>query len=82
MKHIYCKLPNGELVSKRDVDRAMETINKLMNGFTLVELSDDELFAKGNKVEAVMHFHNKHNVGLVEAKAAIEFLREEDEHNG
>lgn len=75
--NLYCKLVNGDLVPKRTVDNAVELFERLKNGFTIVELTDEELFAKGNYVDAVKRFHDKHNVGLAEAKAAIDFLREE-----
>lgn len=73
----YCKLSNGELVSKAKVDAALELVAKLKGGYSIVELSDNELFTKGNKVEAIKYFMNKHNVSLAEAKEAIEFMRGE-----
>lgn len=79
---IYCKLSNGNLVSKRHVDKAMELINSLRDGFVLVDIDDDELFSKGDKLDAIQRFREKYDTGLLEAKAAIEFLREEDKHNG
>jgi ribosomal protein L7/L12 len=74
----YCKLANGDLVSKERVDNAIQLIARLTDGFTVVELSDEELFQKGNKFDAIKRFHEKHKVGLVEAKAAIEHLRGEE----
>ena len=76
--HLYCKLSNGNIVPKHKVDDAMELIASLKNGFAVVELSDEELFSNGNKIDAIRCFMNKHNTGLAEAKAAIEHLRGED----
>ena len=76
--NMYCKLTNGNFVSKREVDKAIEVIASLKDGFTVVELTDEELFEKGNKVDAIRRFREKHDVGLVEAKAAIEHLRGEE----
>ena len=73
--HIHYQLANGNLVSKARVDRARELLNSLMDGFTVTELADDELFVKGDKVEAVMRYHKKYNCGAVEEKAAIEQMR-------
>lgn len=76
--NIYCQLANGILIPKRRVEDAINLFNSLQDGFTIVELTDEELFAKGNKFDAIKRFHNKHKVGLAEAKAAIEHLRGED----
>lgn len=76
--HIHYQLANGTLVSKARVDRARELLNNLMYGFTVTELTDDELFAKGDEVEAVMRYHRKYNCGAAEAKAAIKQLRNEN----
>lgn len=76
--NLYCKFANGDMVSKRRVDDAIELVARLANGFTVVELSDEELFSKGNKFDAIKRFYEKHHVGLAEAKAAIEHLRGED----
>ena len=73
----YCKLSNGELVPERTVDAALELVVKLKGGFTVVELSEDEVIAKGTKLDAIRSFMHKHNVSLAEAKEAIEFLRGE-----
>ena len=75
--NLYCKLPSGTLISKRSVDRAIETLDSLRNGFTIVEVSDEELFTNGSKIDAIVRFREKHDVGLAEAKAAIDFLRGE-----
>ena len=76
--NVYYKLANGELMSKLIVDDAIELIARLANGFEVVELSDEELFANGNKIAAIERFREKHNVRFAEAKAAIEHLRGED----
>ena len=73
----YCKLSNGELIPERTVDNALELVVKLKGGFSIVELSDDEIIMKGTKLDAILSFRRKHNVGLAEAKAAIEYLRGE-----
>lgn len=73
----YCKLSNGELVAKRTVDSALELVAKLNGGYSVVELSDDEVIAKGTKFDAILCFRDKHNVTLTEAKEAIEYLRGE-----
>ena len=74
-KHLYCRLGNGELVPKRRVEAAIELIAKLQNGFEVVQLTDEELFAKGESVDAVLRFHEKHDTSVREAKYAIDFLR-------
>lgn len=73
----YCKLSNGELVPKRTVDSALELIAKLGGGYSIVELSEDEVIMEGTKLDAIRSFMHKHNVGLAEAKEAIEFMRGE-----
>ena len=73
----YAKLNNGNLIPQRKIDEAMELIASLKDGFVIVDVSDDEVLLKGSKVEAIRLFMTKHNASLVEAKAAIEFLRGE-----
>lgn len=75
---LYCRLPNGRLVSKRIVDNAIELVAELKDGFTVFEICDEELFIKGNYVEAVRRYREKNNVSLAEAKEAIDILRKED----
>lgn len=75
--NIYCKLANGNLVSKREVDKAIELVASLKNGFSVIELSDEELFAKGNMIDAIRRFREKYDTRLADAKAAIDYLREE-----
>lgn len=75
--NIYCRLANGKLVPKRSIDKAIELVASLKDGFSVVEISDDELFAKGDKVDAICRFREKHGTSLVEAKASIEYLRGE-----
>ena len=72
--NIYCRLSNGDIVSKNTVDRAIELIARLKDGFTVVEITDEELFAKGNIIDAVKRFRDKHGVTLSEAKEAIDFM--------
>ena len=71
----YYKLTNGDLISKERVDMARELLARLDNGYTLVNLSEEELFSKGDKVEAIRRFKEKHDCSLMEAKTAIEYLR-------
>ena len=73
----YCRLPNGKLVSKRMVDSAMELIAELKDGFEVFEISDTELFIKGDYMEAIRRYCVLNNVSLTEAKAAIDHLRNE-----
>ena len=76
----YMLLSNGELVSKRKVDDAIDLLAKLKGGVSLVQMTDMDLFTRGDKFEAIKRFHEKHDVSLLEAKAAIEFLRGDDLH--
>lgn len=77
MVHAYCKLANGELVPESKVDAALELVVKLRGGYDVMELSDDEIILKGTKFDAIKSFAHKHNVSLIEAKEAIEYLRGE-----
>lgn len=74
-RNLYCVLSNGELVPKRKVDEAIELIAKMKDGVEIVELTDAELFVYGDKLDAIKRFHEKHDVSLLEANYAIEFLR-------
>jgi hypothetical protein len=76
--HPHYMLANGELVSKRKVDDALALLGKIAQGGAWVELSDEELFSKGDKFDAIVRFYKKHDTTLVEAKAAIEHMRGED----
>lgn len=75
MTYPHCQLTNGDLISKRKVDEAFEIIERLNNGFTLVELPEEELFSKGDEFEAVHAYWNKHNCTVLEAREAIKNLR-------
>ena len=75
--HPHYMFPDGEMVSKRTVDAALRLINKMSQGCVVVELNDEDLFSKGDKLDAIWRYRDKHNVGIVEAKAAIEHLRGE-----
>ena len=74
-RNLYCQLTNGTMIPKRKVDDALMLFESLKDGFVVREISDEELFTNGNKFDAIKRFHEKHNVGLAEAKAAIEYLR-------
>lgn len=76
--HMHYQFSDGTLVSKRTVDAALQLINKMAQGCQPVELTDEELFSKGDKFEAIKRFYDKHNTTILEAKAAIEHLRGED----
>lgn len=77
MKNIYYKLNNGELVPKSRIDAAFALIERLKEGCSIVNLSDIDVFTKGDKCDAVFRFRDKYGTSIVEAKEAIEFLREE-----
>ena len=75
--HPYYQLANGEFVSKKKVDDAIQLLIHVVQGLNPVYLTDEELFTKGNKIEAVSRYREKHNTSLAEAKQAIEHLRGE-----
>ena len=75
--NLYYKTNNGDLIAKQAVDSAIRTLEKLKDGFEIVNISDEEVFAKGNKLAAIRRFREKYDTGLLEAKCAIEFLRGE-----
>lgn len=77
MSNLYYKLSNGELVPKHKVDAAFELIERLKEGCSIVNLSDIDVFTKGDKFDAILRFRDKYDTSIVEAKEAIEFLREE-----
>ena len=70
-------LVNGEYISKSKVDDALNLLSKIIHGFPLVSLTDNEVIHKGNKIDAVCAYNRKYDCGLAEAKAAIEYLRGE-----
>lgn len=75
MDHPYYQLPNGDLISKAKVDNARALLAQLENGYTETNLTDEELFSKGDKFEATHRFWKKHDCSVMEAKIAIEHLR-------
>ena len=75
MNHPHYRLANGDMISKSRIDRARELLAQLENGYELVNLTDEELFSKGDKLDAVIRFREKHDCSLMEAKASIEHLR-------
>lgn len=77
MSNLYYELSNGELVPKHKVDAAFELIEQLREGCSIIDLSDIDVFTKGDKLDAIIRFRNKYNISINEAKEAIEFLREE-----
>lgn len=74
-KHLYCMLGNGELIPKRKVDETLNLLIKLSEGFSVVQLTDEELFQNGYTFDAVMRFREKYGTTVREAKDAIDFLR-------
>lgn len=74
----YYKTNNGDMIAKWEVDSAIRTLEKLKDGFEIVNLSDEEVFTKGSKLDAIKRFREKYDTGLLEAKCAIEFLRGEE----
>ncbi len=77
MNNIYYKLNNGELIPKSKVDAAFALIELLKKGCSIVNLSDIDVFTKGDKCDAVFRFRDKYGTSILEAKEVIEFLREE-----
>lgn len=73
----YYLLGNGDLISKKKVEDALDLIRRVSNGCTIVQLSDSEVFTFGDKVDAIKLFKEKYDCTLLEAKSAIDFLREE-----
>ena len=79
MYHTYYRLSDGEMISKERVDAAIDLLNRLKGAVSVAQLTDIDLFTKGDKVEAIRRFYLKYDTPLVEAKAAIDFLRDEME---
>ena len=79
MYHTYYRLSDGEMISKERVDAAIDLLNRLKGAVSITQLTDIDLFTKGDKVEAIRRFYLKYDTPLVEAKAAIDFLRDEME---
>ena len=77
MSHLHYKLPNGNMISKEKVDGARKLLAQLEGGYDLVSLTDSELFSNGDEFEAVYRFWKKYDCSLIEARAAIKFLRGE-----
>ena len=73
----HYKLPNGDMISKASVDKAKALLARLNDGYELIELTDEELFSKGDRFDAVVRFRNKYDCTLTEANAAIKHLRGE-----
>lgn len=74
----HYKLPDGTFVSKREVCNAIKLLTRFSQGHSPVHLTDEELFANGNKLDAIQRFREKHNItSILEAKQAIEHLRGE-----
>ena len=78
MNHAYY-IVDGEYISREKVEKAASIIRKVLeSGSGLTYISDEELFLKGDKLDAIKAFMKKHHCGLLESRAAIEFLRGED----
>ena len=78
MKYPYYELTSGELISKDRIDSAIELPSKLRDLSACVMLTEDELFSKGDKIQAIRVFRMKHDCSVMEAKTAIEHLRGEN----
>jgi hypothetical protein len=80
MTHPYYQLANGNMISKKRVDDAREIIAQLNDGYKLIVLNDSQLFSSTNadEFEAVYRFYKKYDCSVMEARAAIKFLRGED----
>ena len=78
--NLYCKLSNGNIIPKYKVDNAINLVEQLKGGYSVVEMSDIDLFTKGDLIDAIRRFREKYDTLLVEAKAAIDFLRGDDLH--
>lgn len=79
MTNLYYQLDNGEYVSKAKVDDALNLLSKIIDGGTLVTLTDDEIIREGSKWDAVFAYNRKYDCGIAEAKQTIEYLRGETE---
>lgn len=77
MQYLYYQLEDGELISKERVDSAIELLSRIKNANGIVNLTEEELFSKGDKFQAMRVFRNKHDCSVMEAKVAIEHLRGE-----
>lgn len=77
MENIYYKLNNGKLVPKSRIDAAFALIERLKEGCSIVNLSDIDVFTKGDKFDTILRFRDKYDTPIDEAKESIEFLREE-----
>ena len=73
--HPHYRLANGDLISKKEVDKARAILARLENGAELVDLSDEELFSNGDEFEAVYRFWKKYDCTVMEARTAIKHLR-------
>ena len=49
MSNLYYELNNGKLIPKHKIDAAFELIEQLKEGCSIVDLSDIDVFTKGDK---------------------------------
>lgn len=80
MYHTYYRLLDGEIISKERVDAAIDLLNRLKGAVSVVQLTDIDLFTKGDRVEAIRRFHPKHDIPFVEAKALLQYVMKGDNH--
>ena len=73
--HPYYQLPDGSFVSKNALCKAIDLLERFMQGHSPMYMTDEELFANGNEPEAVIRYARKYNCPVLEAKRAIEALR-------
>ena len=73
--HPYYQLSDGSFVSKQAVCKAIQLLERFVHGHSPMYLTEAELFAHGNEVEAVQRYRQKYNCSLREAKSAIDTLR-------
>lgn len=78
--NLYYQLTDGTMIPKWKVDNALNTLQKIVGGGHIVNLTDDEVILKGDKIDAIQAYRRKYDCdSLVEAKQTIEFLRGETE---
>lgn len=75
-KNEYYILSDNSLLSKQRVDKAFEIVNSFRSGAIKTYLSDGEVFAKGDFVDAVKLFRDKYDTMLGDASEAIRWLRD------
>ena len=80
MYHTYYRLSDGEIISKERIDAAIDLLNRLKEVVSVAQLTDIDLFTKGDKIEAIRHYHPKHDIPYVEATALLQYVMKGDNH--